>query len=78
MKDTDREENADPRKDYISRWECLKVNVRAGILHEENRILTSPTPWPSVAENAYRTFTVGATHFVSLSSLFWDWLNAGI
>ena len=34
MKDTDREENADPREDYIRRWECLKI-VRAGIIHEE-------------------------------------------
>ena len=31
-----------------------------------------------VAENAYKTFTVGVTHFVSPSSPFWDWLNAGI
>ena len=41
-------------------------------------ILTSPTPWPTVDENAYRTFTVGVTHFVRRSSPFWDWLNAGI
>jgi hypothetical protein len=34
MKDTDQEKNADASKDRISRWECLKVNVRAGILHE--------------------------------------------
>ena len=25
MKDTDREEDADPREDYIRRWECFKV-----------------------------------------------------
>ena len=31
-----------------------------------------------VEENEYRTFTVGVTHFVSLSSPFWDWLNSGI
>ena len=35
MKDTDQEKNADASKDRISRWECLKVNVRAGILHEK-------------------------------------------
>jgi hypothetical protein len=29
MKDTDQEENADPRKDCICRWECLKVYVKA-------------------------------------------------
>ena len=34
MKDTDREENADPREDYIRRWECLKVIIRVGIFHE--------------------------------------------
>ena len=33
-------------------------------------IFTSPTTPPRVAENEYRTFTVGVTHFVSLSSLF--------
>jgi hypothetical protein len=30
MKDTDQEENADPRKDRIRRWECLKGYVKAG------------------------------------------------
>ena len=35
MEDTDQEENADPRKDCICRWECLKGNIRAGILHGE-------------------------------------------
>ena len=35
MKDTDREENADPRKDHISRRKCLKVNIRAEILREK-------------------------------------------
>ena len=37
MKDTDQEEDAHPRKDYICRWECLEVNIRAGIHHEETR-----------------------------------------
>ncbi|KAH9990340.1 hypothetical protein BJV77DRAFT_1013145 [Russula vinacea] len=37
-----------------------------------------PTPLPSAAENEYRTFTVGATHLVSPSSVFWCWLNTGI
>jgi hypothetical protein len=41
-------------------------------------IFTGPTPLPRVAENEYKTFTVGATHLVSPSSLFWGWLNAGI
>jgi hypothetical protein len=41
-------------------------------------ILTSPIPCPIVSENAYKTFTVGLTHFVRPSSPFWDWLNAGI
>jgi hypothetical protein len=27
MEDTNQKENADPRKDYISRWECLKVTI---------------------------------------------------
>jgi hypothetical protein len=31
-------------------------------------IFTSPTPWPMVPENEYKTFTVGVTHFVSPSS----------
>ena len=34
-KDTDREENADPCKNYICRRECLKVNIRKGILHKK-------------------------------------------
>ena len=41
-------------------------------------ILTSPIPWPSVSENAYNTFTVGVTHFVSRASPFWDSLNPGV
>ena len=35
MKDTDQEENADPRKDCICRRECLKENIRVGILYEK-------------------------------------------
>jgi len=35
MKDTDQEENADPRKDCICRWECLMVNVKPEILHDK-------------------------------------------
>ena len=35
-------------------------------------------PCSSVSENAYNTFTVGMTHFVSPSSPFWDSLNPGI
>src|ERR1700684_2167829 len=41
-------------------------------------IFTSPRPPPIVEENEYKTFTVGVTHFVSLSSPFWGSLNAGI
>ena len=79
MKDTDREENANPREYYIHRWKYLRVNIRAGILHTQNiLILTSPIPWPSVSENAYNTFTVGATHLASPSSPFWDSLNPGV
>jgi hypothetical protein len=40
-------------------------------------IFTSPTPSARVAENAYRTFTVGTSHFAVPSSLFWDFLRAG-
>jgi hypothetical protein len=77
MEDTDQEENADPRKDCICRWECLKVYVKTENSPRQNiSIRTSPIPWPTVAENAYNTLTVGETHFVSLSSPFWDWLNA--
>jgi hypothetical protein len=35
MKDTDQEENADPRKDCICRWECLKACVKAEILRDK-------------------------------------------
>src|SRR6266403_2869133 len=35
-------------------------------------IFTFPTISPMAAENKYRTFTVGVTHFVSLSSPFLD------
>ena len=35
MNVTDQEESADPRKNYICRLECLKVNIRAGIPHGE-------------------------------------------
>jgi hypothetical protein len=33
MKDTDHEENADPRKDRICQWECLKAYVKTEIPH---------------------------------------------
>ena len=33
MKDADNEKNADPRKDRICRWECMKVHVKAKIPH---------------------------------------------
>ena len=78
MKDTYQQENANPRKDCICRRKGLKVNIRTEILHEKyNVIFTSPAPCPMVAENAYMTFTVGVTHFVSPSSLFLDLLDAG-
>jgi hypothetical protein len=35
MKDTDQEENADPRKDCICHWECLKVYVKVEILQDK-------------------------------------------
>jgi hypothetical protein len=35
MKNTNQEENADPRKDCICRLECLIVNVKAEILHDK-------------------------------------------
>ena len=41
-------------------------------------IFTNPTAPPRVVENEYKTFTVGLTHFVSLSSPFRDGPNAGI
>ena len=79
MNDTDREEYADPSKYDARRWICLKVDIRIEILHERNTLIfTIPTLWPTVAENAYRTFTVGITHFVILLSPFSDWLNVGI
>ena len=37
MKDTDRKENTDPRKDHIRHWERLEVNVRTGTPPEETR-----------------------------------------
>ena len=37
MKDTDQEKNTDSCKDYICQWECLKVNIRAGVLHDDTR-----------------------------------------
>jgi hypothetical protein len=71
MQDTDRNENTDSCEDYSCWWECLKINIRAEILHDEEAlILTSPTPWLMVSENECRTFTVGVTHFVSPSSRF--------
>ena len=72
MNDTDQEENADPCKDCICRWECLKVSIEEECFTTKHIdiILTSPTPWPIVSENEHRTFTVGVTHFVSASSSF--------
>ena len=35
MKDTDQEENANPRKDYICRWKSLKVYVKAEAIHDK-------------------------------------------
>jgi len=42
--------------------------------HRRDRmvIITRPTPSPRVAENAYRTLTIGTRHFAILSSLFFD------
>jgi hypothetical protein len=42
MKDTDQEENPDPRKDRICRWECLKVTIRAGFFTRKNRDIHQP------------------------------------
>ena len=76
MKNPDQEESPDRGKDCVCWWKCLKLHITTETLHEKNKvILTSPTPWPTVAENAYTTFTVGATHLVSPSSLFLDWLD---
>ena len=78
MNDTYHEEHADPSKYDTCRWICLKVDIRIEILHERNNLIfTSPKLWPMAAENAYRTFTVGITHFVILLSSF-SWLNVGI
>ena len=35
MKDTYREENANPREDYVCWWKSLKVNIRARIFREK-------------------------------------------
>jgi hypothetical protein len=35
INDTDQEENADPSKDRICRWECLRVDVKTEILHDK-------------------------------------------
>ena len=35
MKDTYREENANPREDYVCWWKRLKVNIRARIFREK-------------------------------------------
>ena len=68
MKDTNREKNADPHKDRICRWDCLKSKYQSRESLQGNTLkFTSPTPWPRVEESAYRTFTVGVTHFVSAS-----------
>jgi hypothetical protein len=42
MKNTDREENADPRKDRICRRECLKVNIEQGFFTRENLDVHQP------------------------------------
>jgi len=49
MKDTDQEENADPREDCICRWECLKVTVRERFstrkrpdIHQPNALANGP------------------------------------
>jgi hypothetical protein len=79
MNDTNREENADPSKYDIRWWIYLKRGIRIEIFSRKNiLIFTSPTLWPTVSENASRTFTVGITHLVSLLSPFSDWLNVGI
>jgi hypothetical protein len=48
-----------------------KQNLRHS-LRGKDLVFTSPTPPARMAENEYRTFTIGATHLVSPSSLFWD------
>ena len=48
MQDTDRKKNANPSKDRSCRWECLKINVRAGIRHDKvprYSLVQQPGPW---------------------------------
>jgi hypothetical protein len=74
---TDREEDANPCKDYVRWWKCLESNIRIEIPPQRNMLIfTSPATGPRVSENIFRTFTVGMAHFNILSSKFWGFLNA--
>ena len=46
MRDTNREENTDSCKDCICRWKCLKVNIRAEILHQKVTGIYKPNSLP--------------------------------
>jgi hypothetical protein len=67
-----------PAKIMSTGRNAWKVNIRIEISPQRKvLIFTSPTTWPRVSENAFRTFIVGMTHFDIWSSPFWDWLNVG-
>lgn len=53
---------------------ACRLNISVQILGEPPRMrLTKPTALLMVAEKALITFTVGFSHFVSISSLLRDW-----
>ena len=47
---------------------CGRIRQMVDLDYHDVGELTTPTPLPRVAENANRTFTVGSSHFVHLSS----------
>jgi hypothetical protein len=56
-----------PAKTTLAGENTCQINIR--VQTSDKREHTRPTPAPSVAEKANRTFTVGSSHFVHRSSL---------
>ena len=79
IENTNEEENRNAGEDHVRHWDYLKRNYWSGKFSRVNiQIFTRSTSPSRAVENEYRTFTVGVTHFVSLSPPFWDWVDAGI
>ena len=69
MKEAYLEEDTDPGKHGTRSWEYLSHTESEDRPRAAKHLaITSPTASPRIAENAYKTLTVGSSHFVNFSS----------